>query len=77
MVERAPGRTPEETHALLESAFNAADADAFVALYEADAATTVPPSPASHACIRAGSARSDDEQTARDAVRDVPASGDV
>ena len=37
-------RTPEDTHALIEAAFNAADADAFVAVYEADAATTVPPS---------------------------------
>jgi uncharacterized protein (TIGR02246 family) len=49
-------RTPEETHALIEAAFNAGDLDAFVAVYEADAATTVPGSDAraqGHTAIRA------------------------
>lgn len=37
-------RTPEETHAWIEAAFNAGDLDAFVSVYEPGAATTVPAS---------------------------------
>jgi uncharacterized protein (TIGR02246 family) len=35
--------TPEEAHALLVAAFNAGDPDAFVQVYEQDAALIVPP----------------------------------
>jgi uncharacterized protein (TIGR02246 family) len=38
-----PARTPEETHALIEAAFNAGDVDAFVAVYDEDATLLVPP----------------------------------
>jgi ketosteroid isomerase-like protein len=38
-----PARTPEETHALLEAAFNAGDLDALAEVYEEDAALIVPP----------------------------------
>ena len=38
-----PARTPEETHALLEAAFNAGDLDALAQVYEEDAALIVPP----------------------------------
>jgi uncharacterized protein (TIGR02246 family) len=36
-------RTPEELHTLVEAAFNAADADRLVELYDDDAALIVPP----------------------------------
>jgi ketosteroid isomerase-like protein len=36
-------RTPEDTHALLEAAFNAGDLDAFVDVYEQDATLMLPP----------------------------------
>jgi uncharacterized protein (TIGR02246 family) len=36
-------RTPEETHALIEKAFNAGDLDAFVEIYEPDATLLTPP----------------------------------
>jgi uncharacterized protein (TIGR02246 family) len=36
-------RTPEELHALVERAFNAADVDGFLALYREDATLVVPP----------------------------------
>src|SRR5690242_10266102 len=36
-------RTPEEVHALLEDAFNRADADAFVAVFEPGATMLTPP----------------------------------
>jgi uncharacterized protein (TIGR02246 family) len=36
-------RTPEETHALLEAAFNSGDLDAFVEVYEEDAILIAPP----------------------------------
>jgi uncharacterized protein (TIGR02246 family) len=36
-------RTPEETHALLEAAFNAGDLDALVEVYEQDATLLIPP----------------------------------
>jgi uncharacterized protein (TIGR02246 family) len=36
-------RTPEETHAAIEAAFNAGDLDAFVAAYEPDAVLIAPP----------------------------------
>lgn len=35
--------TPEELHALLAAAFNRGDVDAFLAIYEPDAAMTMPP----------------------------------
>ena len=37
-------RSPEETHELIEAAFNAGDLEAFVSVYERGAATTVPAS---------------------------------
>jgi uncharacterized protein (TIGR02246 family) len=38
-----PAQNPEQTHALLEAAFNAGDVDAFADVYEEDAALLVPP----------------------------------
>jgi uncharacterized protein (TIGR02246 family) len=38
-----PAHAPEELHALLEDAFNTRDLDAFVDLYDEDAALVVPP----------------------------------
>jgi uncharacterized protein (TIGR02246 family) len=38
-----PARTPEETHALIEAAFNAGDLEAFVQVYEEDAQLIAPP----------------------------------
>lgn len=38
-----PARQPEEVHALIESAANAGDIDAFVAAYAEDATLIVPP----------------------------------
>jgi uncharacterized protein (TIGR02246 family) len=38
-----PARSPEETHALIAAALNAGDLDAFVEIYEEDAALIVPP----------------------------------
>ena len=38
-----PAHSPEETHALLEAALNAHDADAFVAVYEPGATLVAPP----------------------------------
>jgi uncharacterized protein (TIGR02246 family) len=38
-----PAKTPEQTHALLEAAFNAGDLDAFVEAYEENATLLVPP----------------------------------
>ncbi len=38
-----PAHSPEEIHALIAAAFNAADLDAFLDLHEDDAATIVPP----------------------------------
>jgi uncharacterized protein (TIGR02246 family) len=37
-----PAHTPEDTHALLEAAFNAGDLDAFVDVFEPDAAMVTP-----------------------------------
>lgn len=36
-------RSPEETHALLEAAFNAGDVEAFLDVYEQDATLLIPP----------------------------------
>ena len=36
-------QTPEETHALIEAAFNSGDLEAFVEAYEPDATLIVPP----------------------------------
>lgn len=38
-----PAHRPEEIHALIVAAFNAADRDAFAALHEEDATVIVPP----------------------------------
>jgi uncharacterized protein (TIGR02246 family) len=38
-----PAQTPEAVHALLEAAFNAADLDAFMEIYDDDATLIVPP----------------------------------
>jgi uncharacterized protein (TIGR02246 family) len=38
-----PARTPEETHAVIEAAFNAGDLEAFVAAFEPDAVMVNPP----------------------------------
>jgi uncharacterized protein (TIGR02246 family) len=38
-----PAHTPEDTHALLEAAFNAGDIDAFVQVYEENAQLIAPP----------------------------------
>ena len=42
-ASRMPAKTPEQTHALLEAAFNAGDLDGFVGAYEENAALLVPP----------------------------------
>ncbi len=50
-----PARSPEETHALLEAAINAADVDALVEVYEPNATLVVPPEGelvSGHAAIR-------------------------
>src|SRR5262245_5026406 len=52
-----PAHTPEETHALLEAAFNAGDIDAFARVYEANAQLILPPD--------------GDRVTGREAIRDA------
>lgn len=42
-IEHTGARTPEEVHALLAQAFNRGDIDAFVDVFEPDAAMVAPP----------------------------------